>query len=68
MRGIAGTRRGKLRPRKATAEELGYLDRNFAVVAIYYDLSDEAIDVAWDAAIGSPSKAARCYAAIVRSL
>ena len=67
MRGFPGTRRGELLPRAATADELALLKRNCAIACIWYGLFEAATKQAQQSADGS-HKAARCYAAIVRSL
>ncbi len=67
MRGIPGTKMGKLLPPAATADELALLKRNCAIACVWYGLSEAATKRAQQSAHGS-HKAARCYAAIVRSL
>ena len=50
------------------ADDLIYLSRNFQIVATLYGLSVAARQMAWQSALLDSRKAARIYAAIVRSL
>ena len=52
----------------AAQSRLIALRRNFDRSMAYYRVSKASIDVAWQSAVNDIDKAARCYAAIARSL